>query len=138
MDHADGAWELPEELRMLQQTVRRFMQQEVIPEEDKLPHDATEMPPDVLARLQAKARTAGLWQMQTPGEWGGAGLGLLGQAVVAEEASQGRMVLYIPAAHAVGWDVPVAIFKGTEQHITKYAVPVIESGEKTFVAITEP
>src|SRR5579871_5081992 len=108
---AVGAWELPEELVMLQRTVRRFMEEEVKPEEDKLPHDATEMPADVLKRLQAKARAAGLWQMQTPGEWGGAGLGLLGQAVVAEEASQCRMGLYIPAAHAFGWDVPVAIFK---------------------------
>ena len=138
MDDSHGAWELPEDLRMLQQTVRRFMQQEVKPEEDKLPHDAIEMPPDVLKRLQAKARGLGLWQMQTPGEWGGAGLNLLGQAVVAEEASQCRMGLYIHAAHSFGWDLPVSIFKGTKAQIEKYAVPVIESGEKTFVAITEP
>jgi acyl-CoA dehydrogenase len=136
--HEHGAWELPEELRMLQQTVRRFMVQEVKPEEDKLPHDATEMPPEILKALQAKARALGLWQMQTPAEWGGAGLSLLGQAVVAEEASQCRMGLYIPAAHAFGCDAPVAIFKGTPEQIRKYAVPVIESGEKTFVAITEP
>jgi len=136
--HASGAWELPEELRMLQQTVRRFMEQEVKPEEDRLSHDATEMPPEVLKRLQAKARSLGLWQMQTPAEFGGAGLGLLGQAVVAEEASQCRMGLYIPAAHAFGWDGPISIFKGTPEQIEKYALPVIESGEKTFVAITEP
>ena len=138
MHDSTGAWELPEELRMLQQTVRRFMEQEVKPEEDKLPHDATEMPPDVLKRLQAKARSLGLWQMQTPAEYGGAGLNLLGQAVVAEEASQCRMGLYIPAAHAFGWDGPISIFKGTQAQIEKYALPVIESGEKTFVAITEP
>src|ERR1700742_2953952 len=138
MHDSSGSWELPEDLRLLQQTVRRFMQQEVKPEEDKLPHDAIEMPPDVLKRLQAKARSLGLWQMQTPGEWGGAGLNLLGQAVVAEEASQCRMGLYIHAAHSFGWDLPVSIFKGTKEQIEKYAVPVIESGEKTFVAITEP
>jgi acyl-CoA dehydrogenase len=138
MHDSSGSWELPEDLRMLQQTVRRFMQQEVKPEEDKLPHDATEMPPDVLKRLQAKARSLGLWQMQTPGEWGGAGLSLLGQAVVAEEASQCRMGLYIHAAHSFGWDLPISIFKGTKEQIDKYALPVVESGEKTFVAITEP
>jgi acyl-CoA dehydrogenase len=138
MHDSSGAWELPEELRLLQRNVRRFMEQEIRPEEDKLSHDATELPPDVLARLQEKARSAGLWQMQTPGEWGGAGLNLLGQAVVAEEASQCRMGLYIPACHAFGWDAPVAIFSGTAEQIEKYAVPVIRSGEKTFVAITEP
>src|SRR6201986_170122 len=107
MDDSHGAWELPEDLWMLQQTVRRFMQQEVKPEEGKRPHDPIEMPPAVGKPLQAKARSLGLWQMQTPGEWGGAGLNLLGQAVVAEEAWQCRMGLYIHAAHSFGWGLPV-------------------------------
>lgn len=34
----NGSWQLPNELRMLQETVRRFMRTEVKPEEDKLPH----------------------------------------------------------------------------------------------------
>jgi len=133
-----GGWELPEELRMLQSTVRRFMQHEVKPEEDKLEHDATRFPPDVLTALQAKARALGLWCVESPAEYGGAGLSLLGQAVVAEEASQCRMGAYIPAGHAFGWDPPNAIFKGTRAQIEKYAVPTIASGEKTYVAITEP
>jgi acyl-CoA dehydrogenase len=43
---ANGSWQLPNELRMLQQTVRRFMREEVKPLEDKLPHDATSLPAD--------------------------------------------------------------------------------------------
>jgi acyl-CoA dehydrogenase len=132
-----GSWELPEELRMLQQSVRRFMQKEVIPEENKLEHDATKLPPDVLNRLQAKARSLGLWCFESPAEYGGAGLSLLGQAVVTEEASQCKMGAYIYGAHAFGWDPPNVIFKGTKEQIEKYAVPTIASGEKTFVAITE-
>jgi acyl-CoA dehydrogenase len=133
----NGSWELPEELRMLQSTVRRFMQNEVKPEEDKLEHDATRFPPDVLKPLQAKASALGLWCVESPAEYGGAGLSLLGQAVVAEESSQCRMGAYIPAGHAFGWDPPNVIFKGTRAQIEKYAIPTIASGDKTFVAITE-
>ena len=133
-----GGYDLPEDLVMLRETTRRFMKQEVIPADDKVPHDAWELPADVLSGLQTKARAAGLWQVQSPAEWGGAGLSLLGQAVVAEEASKCRMGPYIPACHAFGWDCPVAIFEGRKDQIEKYAVPTLASGEKTFVAISEP
>lgn len=133
-----GSWELPHELAMLQQTARRFMRQEVWPAEEKVPHDATKLPDDVLKPLQAKARKLGLWQIESPAEWGGAGLNLLGQALIAEEASQCKMGAYIPACHAFGWDPPNAIFLGTKAQIEKYAAPTLESGEKTFVAISEP
>ena len=56
----NGSWELPEEYRMLRETVRRFMAQEVRPEEDKLPHDANALPDAVKARLQKQAREMGL------------------------------------------------------------------------------
>jgi acyl-CoA dehydrogenase len=132
------SWDLPEDMAMLRETARRFMQHEVRPEEDKLPHDATEVPPNVLKRLQTKARALGIWQVESPVEWGGAGLSLLGQAVVAEQASQCKMGAYIPACHAFGWDPPNAIFEGRKDQIEKYAVPTLNSGEKTFVAISEP
>jgi acyl-CoA dehydrogenase len=48
------------------------------------------------------------------------------------------MGLYIPACHAFGWDPPNAIFLGRRDQIETYAVPTLESGEKTFVAISEP
>lgn len=134
---ANGSWQLPNELRMLQQTVRRFMREEVKPLEDKLPHDATSLPADVERTLQEKARSFGLWQVESPAQWGGAGLDLLGQAVVAEESSQCRMGAYIPACNAFGFDPPNVIFEGTRAQIEKYAVPIMQSGNKTFVAISE-
>src|SRR5271154_5248209 len=137
-DHsANGSWQLPDELRMLRETVRRFMRQDVKPAEDKLPHDATKLAPEVLKPLQEKAKGLGLWQVESPAEWGGAGLNLLGQAVVAEEASQCRMGAYIPACDAFGADPPNVIFEGTRAQIEKYAVPSMQAGKTTFVAISE-
>ena len=83
-----GSWSLPDEYVMLADTVRRFMEREVRPAEDKLEHDATSLPQDELARLQGMARDMGVWCNQSPAEYGGAGLNLLGQCVVAEEAAK--------------------------------------------------
>jgi acyl-CoA dehydrogenase len=131
------SWELPEELRQIQDIVARFMAAEVKPAEDKLPHDAYQLPSDTLDQLQSKARDIGLWCVRSPVEYGGAGLSLLGQAVVAEEAAKCRMGAYVPACGALGADPPNAIYLGTPQQIEKYAVPGIRTGKKIYVAISE-
>ena len=132
-----GGWQLPEELKLLQETTRRFMEREVRPAEANEPHDSWKLPKDKLKPLQAKARAAGLWCVQTPEEYGGAGLNLLGQCLVAEEAAKCKMGPYIAACGAFGFDPPNIIFSGTREQIEKYALPSIEKGEKSFVAITE-
>ena len=135
---AQGAWELPEELKLLKSTVADFVRKEIIPEEAKLDSEAYKLPPEVLERVQGVARDAGLWCVESPEEYGGAGLSLLAQCVVAEEAAQCRMGAYVPAGAAFGWDPPNVIFHATDEMIQRYAVPTIEQGEKTFVAISEP
>ena len=101
-----GAWELPEELVMLRDTVRRFMDAQVHPLEEKLDHDTVGLPREQLVELQAKARELGLWSLQTPEEYGGAGLSVLGQVVVAEEAAKCRMGAFFPALGAFGGNPP--------------------------------
>ena len=56
-----GSWEMPQEMVMLRDTARRFMLEKVIPEEDKVEHDAFTLPQAVLswcgcaqARLQGR------------------------------------------------------------------------------------
>jgi acyl-CoA dehydrogenase len=139
--HAEGAqtaWELSDELKLLRSTVADFVRKEILPIEARLDTEAYKLPPEDLARVQTIARDAGLWCVQTPEEYGGAGLSLLAQCVVAEEAAQCRMGPYVPAGAAFGWDPPNVIFKGTREQIDTYPIPTIEKGEKTFVAISEP
>ena len=133
-----GAWRLPDELVALAGTVRRFMESEVRPLEDTLPHDATGLPNDMLAPLQEKARRLGLWALSTPTELGGAGLGVLGQAVVAEEAAKCRMGAYFPALGAFGGDPPSVMFSATRELFDRYAAPMIAGRPgKAFTAISE-
>lgn len=132
-----GAWSLPEEYELLRDTIGRFMRQEVKPLEDRLEHDAYQLPPEQLRPLQAKARALGLWCFRTPQRYGGAGLSLLGQAIAAEESAKCRMGAYVPACGAFGMDPPNAIFEGTRDQIERYGIPAVESGDKVFVAISE-
>jgi acyl-CoA dehydrogenase len=132
-----GNWELPEEYKLLQGTVRRFMDNEVRPAEDRVPHDANALLPEDHLRLRARARELGLWCVQSPAEYGGAGLNLLGQCVVAEEAARCRMGLYFPAAGAFGQDPPKVAFRGTPEQIRKYGVAAIAGGATTCVSISE-
>lgn len=132
-----GSWELPEELQSLQDTIARFMRSEVKPVEDTLEHDAYRLPAEALAILQKKARELGLWCFRTPGQYGGAGLSLLGQAVAAEESAKCRMGAYVPGCGAFGSDPPNAVFLGSKYQIEKYAIPAVERGNKVFVAISE-
>jgi acyl-CoA dehydrogenase len=134
---ASGSWELPEELRMLRDTIRRFMAEVVRPAEDKLPHDAYTFEDEQRKLIQAQARELGLWCFETPAEHGGAGLSLLGQCIAAEETAKCRMGMYIAGCGAFGFDPPVVIWKGT-QHQQRFAREDVANGTKAFVAISEP
>lgn len=128
---------LPEELRLLRDTTRRFMREEVRPAEDRAPHDAYRLDDAVLEPLQRRAREIGLWAIRAPQELGGAGLSLLETAVVTEEASRCRMGLYVPACGAMGSNPPNPILLGTRAQIETFAVPAIRDGCKAYVAISE-
>ncbi len=133
-----GAWELPEELRMLQENVARFMKTDVKRVDDQLPHDAISAPKHLLEPLQAKAKEMGLWSLKSPQEYGGAGLSTLAVCVVTEEAAKCRMGAYVPACGAFGADPPVVIFNGTRDQIERYAIPAIKHAHRTFFAVSEP
>lgn len=132
-----GAWELPDHLVMLRETIGRFMSDEVRPVEERQAHDCYALPAEDLAALREKARAAGLWCMASPEEYGGGGLGLLGQVIVAEEAAKCRMGAYVPACGAFGIDPPSVIWLGTPAQCEKYGVAGIKGGKKNFVAISE-
>ncbi|MCW2912164.1 MAG: putative acyl-CoA dehydrogenase [Actinomycetia bacterium] len=133
-----GAWELPEEFRQLRDLVRRFMETEVRPLEETLGHDAAGPPPDALLTLQEKARAAGIWALQTPQEFGGAGLSVLGQVVIAEEAAKCRMGAFFPACGAFGGNPPTVMFQATAEQFERYARPIIEGRVgRAFTAISE-
>ena len=129
---------MPDELRLLGEQIRRFVQEEIVPLERQLDPDAPDLPDEDFARLSAKTKAAGLWALGAPEQYGGGGLDTFSMCVALEEMSQHRMGLYNPGCGVFGRYPPPAIWAGSKTQIEKYAVPTIRDGVKTFFAITEP
>ena len=78
---------LPEELQMLKDTVRKFVDKELIPIEMHTLENM-ELKPDIRERLEKTTQEMGLWMFDVPEEYGGGGLGSLAQVLVWEELAR--------------------------------------------------
>src|SRR5260221_8700205 len=80
---------LSDEEKMILQTVREFTDKEVrplLPEVQKAEIRGERFPDrDTLKSLRQKARTAGLWGLQTPEEYGGGNLNTVLKSLIAIE-----------------------------------------------------
>jgi len=81
---------LPPEIEDLRVRVRAFVDEHVLPlEGDKENFSEHEnIPAERLAPVREKARKAGLWAPQSPKEFGGMALPIVGWAVMYEEAAR--------------------------------------------------
>lgn len=129
-------FELPEELRLLKETVRQFVDRELIPIEMTAMQGPI-LKPEVRADLEAKAKKLGLWHLDVPQEYGGAGLGLLGMVVVWEEIA--RTVALPPRGPGVfGPEVRPVLFTLNPAQKEQYLYPVLRGEKKTAFAQSEP
>ena len=79
-------FQLPEELRMFKDSLRRFVNNELIPiERQTLTPEGEKIKPEFLPRLQQRAKDLGIWMMEVPEEYGGPGLTLFQRTIVTEE-----------------------------------------------------
>ncbi|GIX48978.1 MAG: acyl-CoA dehydrogenase [Candidatus Tectimicrobiota bacterium] len=131
-------YQLPEALRLLQQTVRRIVQEEIVPLEREMDPEAIDLDPDHWHRLAAMTRAAGLWAPAAPKEYGGGGLGMFAYTVLMEEMAQHRNGLYNPAYGIFGRYPPNVCYEGTPEQIEKYVIPTIREGKRVFFAVSEP
>ena len=81
---------LPPEIDAIRLRTRAFVDSEIIPlESDPASYDAHEnIALPLLERVRARAKAEGLWAPQTPRQFGGMGIGLMGQAAMYEEANR--------------------------------------------------
>src|SRR2546430_13457352 len=83
-----GLIELSDEQKAVVETVRDFVEKEVIPVADELEH-ADEYPTEIVKGM----KELGLFGLTVPEEFGGAGLDLLTYALAGVELSRGWMSL---------------------------------------------
>lgn len=128
---------LPEELQMLKETVRRFVDKELIPLEREYRPEGEEMPEKLLRPLQEKTKALGLWMLDVPPEYGGAGLDLLSRCVIAEEISR-SVALPFRGNELFGHEVRPVLFHCNEEQKERFLQPVLRGEKKFCFAQTEP
>ncbi|MFI9103531.1 acyl-CoA dehydrogenase family protein [Streptomyces fildesensis] len=91
------------------------------------------LPKETIAELTRAAMDAGVYAINMPAEWGGAGLSLLDQVIVEEEFGKVTNCL---------WDIPWrpanVLAHGDERQREKYLLPVIRAERFDAFAVTEP
>ena len=126
-------FELPEELREIQRTVRDFCETKVKPRA-RAWDETGQFPWEVVRELGP----LGLMGIAVPEEYGGAGMGALGVAVVIEEIARHDGSLALTVASHNGLGTGHILRFGNEEQKRRY-LPALARGEKLAAwALTEP
>ena len=129
-------FKLPEELRMLQQNLRRYVDNEMIPHERET-LSGLELKPEWRDRFQGGMKKLGLWMMDVPEEYGGSGLSLLAKSIVWQEL--GRTIA-LPAREngVTGPVIRHILFQLQGEMREKYLLPTLRGEKYGCFAQTEP
>ena len=79
-------FEASEEQRIVTQTIRRFMQEEIVPLERELDPDAYFLPDELKAPLVQQVQTMGFYNLDVPVAYGGPEIDLVTRTLIAEFA----------------------------------------------------
>jgi acyl-CoA dehydrogenase len=127
---------LPEELILLKDNLRRFIDNEVIPvERECCPGE--EMNPQWREKFEQRAKELGIWMMEVPEEHGGMGLGILPRVVVWEELSR-TIAFPSRGENIMGPSVRAILYELEGELKEKYLLPVLRREKKWCFAQTEP
>jgi acyl-CoA dehydrogenase len=128
-------FQLPEEIGLLKQNVRRFVDKELIPRERHT--NSYRLDPVLEATLKEAGQQLGLWLFDVPEEFGGQGFGMLARVVVWEELSRST-ALPSRAQHIFGPDVSPILYQLEGTMRERYLLPVIRGEKRSCFAQTEP
>jgi len=123
---------LPEEMNMLKDMARRFAQAELEPLARECDEEERYTP-----ELRKKAAREGLVAAWIPEEYGGSGVGILGNTIVSEELSRVDMGLGLNIC-AAGFGCEAIYYSGSEEQKQTYLPPVCRGETVSAGAFTEP
>ncbi len=124
------------EYEALRETLRRFVDRELIPLEPQLDADG-KLPDATFAAVRDKAQAAGIWMPDVPAELGGVGLDLSAMVIFWEEISR---TIAVPARdHSLFGPTPGPILLALEgAQAERYRDPVLRGETVSCFAQTEP
>ena len=129
---------IPPELEKARQAIAEFMDQHVYPSEALMVEDEG-LPLELERELQTKVKELRLWAPNLPREWGGIGVGFIGQALLNEII--GRSVIapriFGSAAPDAG-NAELLIIAATDDQKEEFLRPLANGEIRSCFAMTEP
>jgi alkylation response protein AidB-like acyl-CoA dehydrogenase len=129
---------IPPELETTRTRVSAFMEEHVYPNESKMIEDEG-LPVDLEAELQKEVKARGLWAPNLPREWGGMGVGFIGQALVNEIIGRSIIAprIFGSAAPDAG-NAELLLIAATPEQQERYLRPLAAGDVRSCFAMTEP
>ena len=131
-------FELPEELRIFRETLRRFVDSEMIPVERDASTDNETLKPEYYERFCKRAKDLGFWKMDIPEEYGGAGFSVLARSIVETELSRSVALPARGYGGITGPSVRAILYALEGDMKEKYLLPALRGEKKACFAQTEP
>ena len=123
---------LSDEQRMLVDTVRAFVDKELMPYETEVERQ-DRVRPELIAQIRERAKAAGLYAANMPEELGGGGLDAIGVALMDRELGRTSFALQYAVAR------PSNILRACKgEQIERYLLPAIRGERVECLAMTEP
>ena len=124
--------------RDLCERVRTFVVERILPIEEPLDPDESEVDADTLAGLVEETKAMGLYNYDVPAEHGGPGLDTVTMTLLAMEMSQHRAGLYTPCFGAFGPSGFAQLYDATPEQRERFLYPALRGEKRVFFALTEP
>jgi acyl-CoA dehydrogenase len=123
--------------RELCERVRAFVTERILPLEEELDPDESELDEATLAPLVAETRAMGLYNYDVPAAHGGPGLDTVTTTLLAMEMSQHRAGLYSPCYGAFGPSGFAQLYDATPEQRERFLHPALRGEKRVFFGLTE-
>jgi acyl-CoA dehydrogenase len=131
----------PPEIEELRQRVRKFMEEEVDPAQERARQAGDDRGAFIreIISLRQKAKEWDLWLPHMPKEWGGQGLTPTGMAAVSAEAARHGIGPYVLNCQAPDeGNMHTLLHWATDEQKERYLRPLCEGTTRSCFAMTEP
>lgn len=127
-----------EEQRIIVDTVRKFVRNEIVPLETDLDPDASELQSGDRDRLVAQVKQMGFYGLDIPPQYGGPEIDIVTRTLMAIEMAQHRAGLYTPCYGVFGGAGLAQLFEANEDQKQRYLYPTLRGEKHGFFGLTEP
>ncbi len=129
---------LSEEHQIFRETMKRFVDEEMIPFEMETCGADGELKPEWKEKYHARAKELGLWKMEVPEEFDGVGADLISLCIVWEQLGRTIAVPTRGLGGIMGPQVRAPLYELSEDMKKLYLYPVLNGEKKACFAQSEP